>query len=427
MATGNTITTVDAILKEFYDDDGLTVNTYMKNPLWALMTKQEDVSGAVGRSFIHPINYAHGQGRAVNFGLAQSEGNSTSELSAEFAVTRVQNYQTASLSTLALLATQTNRGAFIDAVTYVMDGCLQNLGLDQSIAMYGTGAGNRGNISASTNVATSQLVLALAGNAVNFEVGMQLDLAATVNGAVRAYGTAGHGLFVIAVDRTNGVLTIGTTPNPATATPVAINDATNGIPTAADGDFIFQRGDQGLKMVGVEAWIPYGGVTSTPFFGVDRTTDSVRLGGNWLDGTKLSIEDAFIQAASNVANQGFELTHFFLPFNKFAQLIKSQSAKVEIVREEITPQVGFDGIEVMTPSGKVMCIPDRNCPANRIYGLNLDTWRYTHVGDPVQVWNYDGNTWLRQASDDGMELRVFSFGNLVCRNPAANITIKVNP
>lgn len=426
MASGNTMITIDSLLKEYYDDGMLVNETYKKHPLWAMITKQQDMSGVTGRSFVHPIVYASSQGRAVNFGLAQSRGNQTGELSVDFTVTRVKNYQVASVSTETVLSTQNDRGAFTKAVTLITDNCLNNLGLDQAIAMYGDGSGLRGNISAGTNVATSVLTLAISQNVVGFEVGMELDLASSVTGAVKAYGSAGHGLYVIAVNRTSGVLTIGTTPNPATATPVAINDATNGIPTAAAGDFIFARGDQSLKMAGLSAWIPYGGPSATPFYGVDRTTDSVRLAGNWLDATQLSIEDAFIQATSNVALQGHDLTHFFLPYNKYSQLLKSQSSKVMIV-DEVAPNVSFDGIQVLTPSGPVSVFPDRDCPPDRIFGLNMKTWEYTHVADPVQVWNLDGNTWLRQVSDDGMEIRFFSFGNLVCRVPAANINIKVNP
>ncbi len=426
MASGNTITTIDGILKDYYDDGMLVNETYKKNPLWSMITKQQDMSSVTGRSFIHPVVYASSQGRATNFSLAQSRGNSTGELSVDFKVTRVKNYQVASVSTETVLATQNDRGAFTKAVTLITDNCLNNLGLDQSGAMYGDGSGLRGNLSAGTNVATSTLTLAIAQNVVGFEVGTELDLAASVGGAVKAYGTAGHGLYVIAVNRTSGVLTIGTTPNPATASTCAINDATNGIPTAAAGDFIFARADQSAKMAGLAAWLPYGGPSATPFFGVDRTTDSVRLAGNWLDATQLSIEDAFIQATTNVSNQGYDLTHFFLPFNKYSQLLKSQSSKV-IISEEVAPNISFDGLQVLTPSGPVAVFPDRNCQPDRMYGLNLKTWEYTHLADPVQVFNYDGNTWLRQGGDDGMEIRFFSFGNLVCRVPASNIIMKVAP
>lgn len=427
MASGNTQTTIDALLKFYYDDGALVNETYFDNPLWAMMTKRQAVANVTGRSFIHPIVYATSQGRRVNFAQAQSAGQATGELSVDFTVPRFNNYQDASVATETVLSTRDDRGAFTRAVTLITDDCLRNLGLDQAIAMYGDGSGVRGNINSTTNVASSSLTLAVADNALYFEVGMELDLSTSATAPVKAYGTAGHGLYVIAVDRINGILTIGTTLNPATASPSNINDATNGIPTAADGDFIFVRGDQGAKMTGIQAWIPYGGPSATSFLGVNRTIDPVRLAGNWLDGSQLSVEDAMIQGATNVKKQSsMGITHFFMGYSKFAQLLKSQSAKV-MIEEQVNPDVSFEGVELMTSTGKVAVIPDRNCPPDRMFGLNLGAWDYIHLGDPIQIFNYDGNTWLRQPSDDGMEIRFFSLGNLVCRQPAANIVIKVQP
>lgn len=425
MATGNTLAALNGILKEYYADGPIANETYVDNPLWAMMSKSHDTSGVGGREFVHAVVYGASQGRSATFARAQAGGQGTSEQSVSFLVPRVRNYQNATIGVEALLATATDRGAFVKATTLITDDALANLGLDQAIAMYGTGSGVRGNISSTTTIASSQLVLAIADNASYFEVGMELDLSSTATAAVRAYGTNGHGLYVIAVDRINGVLTIGVLPQPG-ATACNISDAADGIPTAAVGDFIFARGDQGLKMNGIEGWIPYGGPPGGNFLGVNRSSDTVRLAGNWLDGTQLSIEDALIQAATNVGKQGYKLTHFFMGFNKFAQLLKSQAARVVIV-DETNPDVSFDGIRVNTPRGTVDVFPDRNCPPNRIYGLNLETWDYIHLGDPVQVMNYDGNSWLRQPTDDGLEMRFFCYGNLVCKKPAANITILVNP
>lgn len=426
MSSGNNQTTIDALLKFYYDDGALVNETYFDNPLWAMMTKRQAVANVTGRSFIHPVVYATSQGRRVNFAAAQAAGQLTGELSVDFTVPRFNNYHDASVSTETVLSTRDDRGAFTRAVTLITDDALRNLGLDQAIAMYGDGSGVRGNISSGTTIAGSVITLAVADNASYFEVGMELDLATSATATVKAYGSAGHGLYVIKVDRIAGTLTVGTTPNPATASACNIDDATNGIPTAAQGDFIFVRGDQGAKMTGLGGWLPYGGVASNDsFLGVNRSIDAVRLAGNWLDGSQLSVEDAMIQAATNVKKQSsLGVTHFFMGYSKFAQLLKSQSAKV-VIEEQVNPDVSFEGVELLTSSGRVAVIPDRNCPPDRMFGLNLSTWEYIHLGDPIQIFNYDGNTWLRQPSDDGMEIRFFSLGNLVCRQPAANIVVKV--
>lgn len=427
MASGNNQVTIDALLKEYYDDGALVNETYVKNPLWARMIKTQAVANVTGRSFVHPIVVATSQGRNTSFSKALTNGDGTGEVSYDFTVTRINNYQNASVATETVLSTMDDRGAFTKAVTLITDNCLRNLGLDQAQSMYGNGSGTRGNAGNSTqqpSFATPTLVFAIADSSLNFEINMELVVAASETASPRALGSAGHGLYVGSVDRTLGTISVVTALGGST--PCNLNDATNGIPTIANGDYVFVINDQGQKMAGLQAWLPYGGPTSTLFFGVNRTVDPVRLAGNWLDGSQLSVEDAFIQATVNVAKQGYDLTHFFVPYNKYAQLLKSQSAKVAII-EEVNPDISFEGLQVLTPSGNVIVMPDRNCPPNRMFGLNIDTWDYIHLGDPVQMFNYDGNTWLRQVASDGMGIRFFSLGNLVCRVPAANIVIAVQP
>ena len=410
---------IDALLKTYYDDGVLVNETYTDNPLWARMSKQEAVANVTGRNFLHPVVYATSQGRSRTFSQAQSRSTATSELAVDFIVPRVTNYQLATVSTETVLATKGDRGAFTSAITLITDNAVRNLGLAQAHSMYSTGSDSLGQIG---SISGSVITLLTSDQSLRFEVGMELDLAvAETSGSVESYGSNGHGLFVIKVDRTANTITVGTAAGGA----CNVTDSADGIPTAAANDFIFGRGDRNLGMQGVGSWIPYGGVAANDsFLGVNRSVDPTRLAGNWLDATQLSVEDTFITAANNVAKQGFKLSHFFVPYNKYAQLLKSQSAKVTII-EEVNPSISFDGLQVLTPKGPVVVMPDRNCPADRIFGLNMDTWQYTHVGDPIQMFNLDGNTWLRQATSDGLEIRFFSMGNLVCRTPAANISIKV--
>ncbi|MGD0331137.1 MAG: hypothetical protein ABSB40_11980 [Nitrososphaeria archaeon] len=421
--TGNTSTTIDAILKEYYDDGALVNETYIDNPLWARMSKAEALGNVTGRHFVHPVVIATSQGRSRSFTQAQSRGQATNEMAYDFLVPRVTNYQLATVSTQAVLQTKGDRGAFIDILTLATDDAVRNLGLAQAHSMYGNGGEAIGQIGTIGGTSNSVITFAQADQCLNFEVQMELDAASddgsTGSTTVAAYGTNAHGLYVIAVDRTANTITVGT----AAGVACAVTDAADGIPTAADGYYLFGRGDKGLGMQGIQAWIPFGGPSSgDSFLGVTRTVDPQRLAGNWLDASSLAVEDAFITASQVVAKAGGKLTHFFVPFTKYAQLLKSQSAKVTII-EEVNPDISFDGLQVLTPKGPVLVIPDRNCPSNRMFGLNIDTWTYTHVGDPVQMFNLDGNTWLRQATADGLEIRFFSMGNLVCRVPAHNITM----
>lgn len=429
---GDTLSTVSAIFKQHYDAEALVFETYTDNPAWAMMLKDQDlVPNAGGSVYVHPIVIGSSMGRSANFGVAQNNAQTTADQARQFLVTRYQNFQLATVDTQSVYASIGDENAFTKIITLAVDNVMDNMGLQMGQQIFRDGTGTIGNISSSTTIASPTLTLQYSGSGVLFELGMELDLASSATGAVKAYGSGGHGLYVIGVDQANGVLTIGTTPNGTTT--CNINDAVNGIPTAAQGDYIFARGDAQnggtvpQKMVGFEAWIPFGGPQSSDnFYGVNRSFSPVRLAGQSLDATTLSVEDALIKASQLVAKQGGKFDQVYMPYAQFAQLQISQSAKIRI-QQRITPEIGFDGLKMVLPTGEVMITPDRNCPPNRMWCVRRDSWRYTHIAKPIQLDNLDGNDWLRQSTNSGYEIRFFAMGQLVCRSPRDNINLQVTP
>jgi hypothetical protein len=241
-----------------------------------------------------------------------------------------------------------------------------------------------------------------------------------LTGAVKAYGTSGNGLIITAINRSTGVLTFG----------FNLNDATNGIPTIAAGDFIFVRGDHSgatrMKVAGVEAWCPYTKPTAgDSFFGVDRSVDVTRLAGLSLDGTGAPIEEVLIDGAALVGREGFGLTHYFCSFSKYASLEKALGSKIQYIDLSVNAEVAFRGIVINGVRGPIRVVPDMNCPSNRIYGVKMDAWRLNTLGEAVRVIDADGLSMLRQATADGVEVRYGFYGNLSCKSPASNIAILV--
>ena len=441
MSSGNTETSILGILKNYYRDGGAINTTYEQHVLWAIMVKKRGVPNVTGSQFVHSVvfadstgdasgditaaNVANNPNAAQGFQYAQQAGQTSGFQSVQFLTQRVQNLKDFSISTEAMLSSEGNRGAFESAVTLQSDLALRKLANRQDIFMHGLGTGQLSQINVVTVVASSTLQLANVKDAVKFTPGQELDLAqAASGGAPRAYGTAGHGLYVGSVDKNAGTLSIVTARGGST--PCNINDATNGIPGATVGDFIFSRTDYNNVMQGIEAWIPYGGPTSTLFNNVNRTLGDVQaLAGSWQDATQKSVEDYFIDATVQqafVANK--QISHFVIPWGQYGQLMKSGTAREPII-QETDMAVSFDGTEVLTPTGPVVVLPSRNCPVNRVYGIDLESFEYTHLADPIKLWDYDGMGGLRQPLDDGMEFRFFSFGNLVCHQPQNNITLAV--
>lgn len=444
MSSGNTESSILGILKNYYRDGGAINTTYEMHVLWAMMIKKRGVANVTGSQFVHSVVYADSSGDASGgitaantannptavqgFNYAQTAGQNTGFQSVQFLTQRVQNLKDFSISTEAMLSSEGNRGAFESAVTLQSDLALRKLAQRQDIFMHGTGTGQLSQINSTDTIASSTLKLAYVKDAVKFAPGMELDLCAVATGgAPRQYGSAGHGLYVQSVDKTAGTLTVGVSQTPGAAL-CNVNDSVNGIPGATVGDYIFARTDYNNVMQGVEAWIPYNGPTSTLFNNVNRTLGDVQaLAGSWQDATLKSVEDYMIDATVQqafVANK--QISHFVIPWGQYGQLMKSGTAREPII-QETDLAVSFDGVEVLTPTGPVVVLPSRNCPLNRVYGIDLESFEYTHLADPIKLWDYDGMGGLRQPLDDGMEFRFFSYGNLVCHQPQNNITLAVSP
>jgi hypothetical protein len=378
------------------------------------------------------VNFAGsaGAGSGGNFAYAQSAGQVTSTQAVEFLTYRFQNIRDFSISTEAMLSSGDNRGAFEEIVTLESDNCLRNLSNTQEIFMFGAGGGASGSFGTGVmsqvgSIVGDTIVLVNASDGVKFEDGMELDAAAAVSsGGLLAYGTNGLGLYIVQVDRQNGILTTGVSQAQG-ATPCAPTDAANGIPSLAQGSYLFMRTFRNNVMQGIEQWIPFGGPSSTLFNGVNRTLDPVRLAGQSLDCSQKSISDTVIDLTTAVRLQGQKLSHMIVPFSWLAKAQKDGMAR-DIVVQETEYDIAFSGIRVMGVDGPVTILGARNCPSNRLYGIDISSWEYTYVGkDAVFMWDLDGSGGLRQPSDDGIEYRYMSFGNLVCHRPDANITAKI--
>ena len=92
MATYASASNQVAALKELYTgDDFMKDLVYKKNPLLALIGKDESPSGFAGKYIPVPLVYGTPQGRSAGFANAQS--NQTAPALSSFFVYRVSNYQ----------------------------------------------------------------------------------------------------------------------------------------------------------------------------------------------------------------------------------------------------------------------------------------------------------------------------------------------
>lgn len=410
------MTSFDAALKEYYTDDAVENMVYKKNPFLALVPKKEDF---FGRNLPVPIITGNPQGRSATFSRAVTRSTLSNSQVEQFTMTRVTDYGVATIDNQTMEASQNDKGAFLEAATVEIDGIIQSLTRSLAVAQYKSGYGDIGTIG---SIATNTITLATVQDVTNFEVGMELDLSLTqAANVLKAYGTSGNGLIVTGVNRSTGVLTFG----------FNVTDATNGIPTALAADVIFVRGDRQnsatparLKIAGLDAWLPTTTPTSTAFFGVDRSVDPTRFGGLRIDGTAMPIEEALIEGAVLVAQEGGAPDHVFLNFAKYSALEKSLGSKVQYADLKVG-EIAFRGIRVNGPNGEIKVVPDQNCPFNRAYVLQLDTWKHASLGKAVKVLDTDGLKMLRVASADQVEVRYGYYANMYCNAPGFNGVISL--
>ena len=306
----------------------------------------------------------------------------------------------------------------MEAATVEIDGAINSLTRSIATKMYRSGYGEIGQLSATAAVTGTTLTLSDPNEITNFEYGMELDLSATLTGALRAYGSSSNGLIITGVNRSAGTFTVG----------YNANDGTNGIPAIAASDYIFIRGDHvsgtQTTIAGLGAWVPASAPSSATFFGVDRSVDT-RLGALRLDGSAYPIEEALIEAAVYAAREGAKIDYFFMNYANYSKVEKALGTKVQYIDMKVNPEIAFRGITVNGPRGTIRILPDQNCPPNTAFGVQLDTWKLYSLGKAVRVIDTDGLQMLRQASADGVEVRYGFYGNMGTRAPGYNINLKL--
>lgn len=405
MASPLDVGTVTEALKGHYKPLRVQNMVYKDNPLLAMMPKYTKFGG---ENMPIPLLYANPQRRSATFATGQAN-TSTSALK-QFLLTRVKDYSFASITGESIKATERDSDAFLRYATMEIDGALHSLKRSLATAMYRDGTGSLGQSEDNPDGSYANLTLINQDDVVNFEVGMEVAFYDN-DGTGGAPSTArSQNRTISAIDRN--------------ATTKQITFSSNIHVDIAYQDHLVQAGDLNAKVKGLEAWCPASAPGATSFFGVDRTADVTRLGGNRFDGSALPIEEALIEGASKVAREGGAPDYCFVDFNTFANLEKALGSKV--VYDEAKARdvdIGFAAISIRGPRGTIKVVPDMNCQPNVAWMLQLDTWSLNTLGEAPMFLDLDNNRMLRESAADAYEVRLGYYGNVACNAPGYNCRI----
>ena len=405
-----TTTTTDAVnsaMKEHYKPQRIKNMVYENNPLLALMPKYESFTG---ENLPIPIIVTGPQRRSATFGTGQD--NTSNSTLRQFLLTRVKDYSFACIEHEAIKASAGNADAFVRYATMEIDGAIHSLKRSMAVSMYRDGTGSIGQSEDNPGGGTTTMTLINKEDVANFEVGM--EIAFYDNG-----GTGGAPSTARSANRTISAVNRASTTNQLTFS--AAIDA-----GVAYTDHLIQAGDLNAKMKGLESWCPETApTTGDSHFGVDRTADVTRLGGNRFDGSALPIEEALIEGASLVSREGGAPDHIFMDFASYANLEKALGSKVQYDKVKSSDaDVGFDALIINGPRGRMKIIPDHNCQPNVAWMLQLNTWSLNTLGGAPQILDGDGvGTMLRVSNLDAYEVRVGMYGNIACTAPGYNCRV----
>ena len=433
MANGANFTNLDAAFKQFYAD-GFEDLTYTDRPLFALMPKMEGWVGAnqSTRAWHIPMKFAYPPAISYTFSVAQNRAGSVSSKIQAWELLSRPAYAFIQLDNESIQRSRGNEAAFVELKSLEVNGVIENFSNRLHHYLYGDGTGviaQVGNATQMPSFATSVLTLLNPEDCVKFAYGDELAVAATNNGAYRAFGSNAHGWYVIGTYFDAGTITVGS----AAGVAVNLNDAADGIPAVAASDFIFHRGDGAggsAVLSGFQYWIPpYGTSFPSPTtkYNVDVSQNVDFLAGSRFDGSSLAIEEALVRASNVIAKKGGKIEQYFINHKHYSDVVAAISSKGIVnfldIRPSEYPEIGFEGVKIIGAKGEIDVIPDYACPSTIAAGMRISEWWFGSVGDPVQTINSDGLEFLRLGTADGLEGRFASYSNAVPRNPRDNVNV----
>lgn len=366
---------------------------YVDKPLLALLPKKEDFYGESDMRV--PVQYANPMGRSASFTKALS--GRTPSKRVKLAVPRVSDYATFSLENEVIEASANDKGAIERALEVELRDSMDALSSSLAHALYGTGSGQLG---VYASLSSSTVTLATASDAKFFKPGM------TIGAYEPGVGARTGTWTVVSVDPEAGTFVKSGTITSITA-----------------ADILYVDGDYDAKIKGLAGIIP-SSVTSTSFFGIDRTTDPINLAGNRINGAGAPMTETLIKAAAKVANYGGRFTHVFMNHEDLGNMMAAVSSNVFQDTSEKVANISFEALKFRTGAGMVSIHGDYHCPKGYGWGLDLNKWCLHTLNKAPHVirTDKDGNE-ITEHDADARQFRLVYRGNLYCRAPRNNIHI----
>lgn len=397
-----TAANTSALYKILYPQGHVPDETYTDYPMLSLLSRNEKF---FGKSMWQALKYGNGNKRSSTF--ANAQGNTSGTLNVGFTLIRKPDYAVAQLDHESMEASENDEGALVDLFKQEVDAAMKSAVISEAQSLAGDGSGIIGQISSGSNIGTPTITLADPAQITNFEVGNVLVATATLTGSAKS-GSA----TITALNRKTGTITLG-------------GNWSASIATVAAGDYLAIEGDLQNKPSGFSAWIPESDPSSTPFFGVDRTPDLMRLSGVRDDYSAFPIEEALVKAGTDMNLQGALVDYGFITYGKHAELENALGSKVQYVDVMSPIGIGFRGIKIVSGKRPITILSDLTCKTDRLWLMQSNTWKLHSLKKSIRLLEKGGGEMLRLSNADASEVRIGGYKQFGCEAPGYNGNFKI--
>jgi hypothetical protein len=425
----------DAFLKELYPT-GVPEDILQRDHTFLSMVSKD--TEAYGDYMVIPVTYGLPSGRSASIAsVLGANGPIGPSKSVKFTPSLIEDYGATWIDELTMLKASNDRGSFVNARKFEIDAVLTQLGESLSHSLFRAGDGTIGQGNGSWTITGAVVTLSRKADTKFFSLGQHLDFIAATGAAVGGAPTgsaralaATYRVTVTKIDEDAGTITCAEDSNG-----VAVTNISSYYTSLANTDWIAPVGDYNSayattgaeKIKGLAAWIPLVAPSaSESFWGVDRSVHPTRLAGHRLDDSTAPAEDSIMALAEIMRERGARPKVCILSPRQFTKVSKRLNAKVEYSGAGGNADYGFSSFGVATSAGVLKVMTDSDCPEDRGYLLNMDTWKLKHLGGLPHIVATDGLTMLRRSASDSVEIRARYYAQLVCTNPGQNGVFSVS-
>ena len=161
--------------------------------------------------------------------------------------------------------------------------------------------------------------------------------------------------------------------------------------------------------------------SSAALFGLTRTSDPVKFGGQSVSVSGLSMEEVGPHVATKLQQQGAMPPDLLILNPKEGdKMRKALIAKSSYNRAEVKSAVAgisFKGFEIEGPQGTITVLEDITRPVGTGLMTRKGAWKLHTLGACPQILDFDTQEFLRVATDDAYEIRIGMYGNMWTDRP----------